>query len=214
MTGSRILLVEGVAGIGKSTTIDRLVRDYVAREPHGKIRTVVTLAQTHTYGPLARGEDARTLTREESIAHLDRIVSWIEWLAEHAQGQNRTKCVILVDTLHLTHCLRPGVVQWTDVVAFDERLAAIGCKLLLLDADDDTVRTRTVMGRADTEFIRDYARGRFGSSDDALIAHFQRERDRFREMFDASAMRKQRLVAEAAIDAVAAAAFAWWSSNE
>ena len=214
MIGSRILLVEGVPGIGKSTTIDGVVRQYIACEPPAKIRTLVTLAQTHTYGPLAAGEDAGTLTRDQALAHLERIVGWIEWLGVQAQGQSRTKCFILIDTLHLTHCLRPGALRWRDVVPFDERLAAIGAKLLLLDAEDDTVRIRTVEKRAATEFIRDYARGRFGADDTALVAHFQRERDAFREMFDASIMAKRQIAAERPMDDVASAAFAWWSSNE
>jgi hypothetical protein len=31
----------------------------------------------------------------------------------------------LVDTLHLTQCLRPGVLAWDGVKTIDERLAAI-----------------------------------------------------------------------------------------
>jgi hypothetical protein len=211
---SRILLVEGVPGIGKSTTIDQMLRDYVAGEAPGRIRTVMTLAQTHTYGPLAAGEDAGLLTREQSIAHLERIVGWIEWLARESLGQHRLKTHVLVDTLHLTHCLRPGVLQWSDAAPFDVRLAASGCKLLLLDAGDDTVRTRTVMARAETEFIRGYALGRFGHDEASLVTHFQRERDRFREMFQRSAMAKRTVAAEAPIEDVTAAATRLWSSNE
>jgi hypothetical protein len=209
-----ILLVEGVPGIGKSTTIDGVVRKYVAREGAGKIRTLVALAQTYTYGPLAAGEDAGTLTRDESLAHLDRIVSGIEWLVTHGRGQGRTKTHIVIDTLHLTHCLRPGRLQWDDVRPIDARLTAAGCRLLLLDAEDDTIRTRTVMARAETEFIRRYARGRFGDSDAALVAHFQHERDRFREMFSQSSMPKMTLTAERGLAENVSAAAAWWSSNE
>jgi hypothetical protein len=48
-----------------------------------------------------------------------------------------------------------------------------------------------------------------------LIAHSQRERDRVRVMFDASAMsQRRRIAAERTIDDVASTALAWWSSNE
>src|SRR3712207_9512893 len=114
-TLSRLLLVEGVPGIGKTTLVDKLLRSYVADTPVEKIRTVLSLAQTHTYGPLAAREDDRTLTREDCLAHLHGILTWLEWLISSAGFAMRTKCVVVIDTLHLTHCLRPGVVSWQDV---------------------------------------------------------------------------------------------------
>jgi hypothetical protein len=207
---SRLLLIEGVPGIGKSTTLDQLLRRYVAGEEEGKLRTVMNLAQTHTYGPLAAGEDSGELTGRECLDHIAGIVRWLEWLARGTRRESRTKTFILVDTLHLTHCLRPGVVEWEEVATFDQRLAGIGCKLLLLDAEDETVRTRTVGWRAGTEFIRGYALGRFGRDEAELVRHFQRERDRFRQMFAESAMRKMLLRAEASIEEVASEAGRFW----
>jgi len=210
VSGSRLLLVEGVPGIGKSTLLDGALRRYVDAEAEGRLRTVVLLAQTHTYGPLAAGEDDGTLTREACLRHLERIVGWLEWLAESARGQPRPKCLVLVDTLHLTYCLRPGVVGWEDVAPFDRRLAAAGCALLLLDAEDSTVRERTVRARADTEFIRGYALGRFGCDEAELVEHFRGERDAFRRMFAASSMRKLRLAAEDPPGEAAASAAEFW----
>jgi len=207
---SRLLLVEGVPGLGKSTILDALMRRYVAETPAERLRTVVMLAQTHTYGPLAAREDDGTLTVDDNLHHLDRIVTWLEWLVASARDAPRTKCVVLVDTLHLTHCLRPGVVSWVDVAAVDRRLHAIGCRLVLLDARDGTVRERTVLARSTTEFIRGYARGRFGDSEAALIGHFQRERDRFRTLFAASAMAKRKIAAEDAVDDSIQAALEFW----
>jgi hypothetical protein len=195
-TATRLLLIEGVPGIGKSTLVDRLLRHYVANEASGRLRTLVSLAQTHTYGPLVQREDAGTLTARENLAHLESIAATVEWLERTGRDQPRPKTFVTVDTLHLTHCLRPGVLQWSDVADIDRRLANAGCKLLLLDAADETVRARTVLARAETEFIRGYALGRFGDSGEALVAHFCRERDRFREMFSLSVMVKLRLQAE------------------
>jgi AAA domain len=204
--GSRILIVEGVPGVGKSTLVDQLLRRFVASEPIGRLRTVIGLAQTHTYGPLAPREDNGTLTTAENAAHLERIVSTLEWLAAHARGQSRVKTFVVVDTLHLTHCLRPGVVQWQHVTTFDARLAALGCKLLLLDATDDTIQSRSVVARADTEFIRGYALGRFGRNQSELVDHFCRERDKFRAMITCSAMLTLTLDAEDAPDELVDAA--------
>ena len=207
---SRLLLVEGVPGLGKSTILDGLMRRYVDETPAERLRTVGMLAQTHTYGPLAAREDDGTLTVDDNLHHLDRLVTWLEWLVESARDATRTKCVVLVDTLHLTHCLRPGVVSWADVATIDRRLHAIGCRLLLLDAEDDTVRDRTVLARATTEFIRGYALGRFGDSEAGLIGHFQRERDRFRTLYAASAMTKRMVAAEDAVDDIIHTALAFW----
>ncbi|MGA8103591.1 MAG: hypothetical protein WB869_15630, partial [Candidatus Acidiferrales bacterium] len=69
------LLVEGTSGVGKSTLIDALIRRHAESAPPRKIRTLVHLAQSHTYGPLARPENAGTLTVAENQQHLERIVA-------------------------------------------------------------------------------------------------------------------------------------------
>src|SRR5579871_6163567 len=125
------LLVEGTSGVGKSTLIDALIRRHVSAAKPRKIRTVVHLAQSHTYGPLALRED-RGLTVDENLRHLERIVGTAEWLHASVQEHTRPWCFLLMDTLHLTHCVRPGVVKWKDVATYDARLAALGCKLLFL----------------------------------------------------------------------------------
>ena len=117
---------------------------------------------------------------------------------------------MLVDTLHLTHCLRPGPVEWGDVEPFDRRLAAAGCRLLLLDGEDDTIRGRCVAERADTQFIREYAMRRFAPDLPGLERHFIGERDAFRRMFAHSAMPKLTLAAEAPVEYAATAAHAFW----
>ncbi|HYH80385.1 MAG TPA: hypothetical protein VEX86_11330 [Longimicrobium sp.] len=211
---SRLLLVEGVSGLGKSTLLDALVRRHVADAEPRRLRTVVHLTQAHTYGPLAAGEDAGTLTREACIEHLEGIVGTLEWLAASVAGEATAKCFVVVDCLHLTACLRPGVVSWGDVAPLDRRLAALGCRLLLLDGDDDTVRERAVRARWETDFIQGYARRRFGPGEAELVAHFQRERDVFRELFAASQMPRLQLPAEASELETAEAAFRFWRDAE
>jgi|WetSurMetagenome_2_1015567.scaffolds.fasta_scaffold177810_2 hypothetical protein len=211
---AQVLLIEGVPGIGKSTILDSMLRSYIEGEAEGKLRTVTSLAQTHTYGPIAVREDLGTLTKEENLNHLDYVVTWLEWIAKNSKNQHRPKSFLLIDTLHLTQCLRPGVVKWEDVISFDRRLTGIGCKLLLFDANDDTILKRTIEARTDTEFIRGYALGRFGQDKSELLQHFHNERNAFREMYSASSMKKLCLMSEASIEETTASAARFWLSPD
>jgi GTPase SAR1 family protein len=53
MTPFKALLIEGTSGVGKSTLIDALIRRHVNSSTQRKIRSLIHLAQSHTYGPLA-----------------------------------------------------------------------------------------------------------------------------------------------------------------
>jgi hypothetical protein len=183
----KALLIEGTSGIGKSTLIDGLLRRHVSDARERKIRTLYHMAQTHTYGPLARQEDAGTLTVEQNLRHLDRIVSQLEWLHAGAQEHDRPFCFVLLDTLHLTHCVRPGVVGWPDVAAIDRRLAGIGCKLLFLGATPDAIWERGIVPRMDQQFIQVYAQ-KFGKTLEEIHHYFVREQERLGDLARRSVM--------------------------
>ena len=51
---SRLLLVEGVPGVGKSTLLDALLRAYVQQHPTGRLRALLHLTQAYTLGPSYR----------------------------------------------------------------------------------------------------------------------------------------------------------------
>ncbi|MGZ6071994.1 MAG: hypothetical protein ACXWK8_12315, partial [Myxococcaceae bacterium] len=131
---SRVLLVEGVPGVGKSTLLDALLRRHVEDRPPRQVRTFLHLTQAHTYGPLAPDEDRGTLTPAAALAHLERVVGTLEWHVHALTAEHTPKLFALVDTLHLTQCHRPGVLGWTDVAPLDARLAALGCRLVFLRA--------------------------------------------------------------------------------
>jgi hypothetical protein len=207
MSQVHALLVEGVPGIGKSTLIDGMIRRHVGSADERKIRTLLHLSQTWTYGPLAPAEDAGTLTEEENRRLLDRVVQTLEWLREDV-SRSAPPCFALIDTLHLTHCVRPGVLPWSDAVTFDRRLAEAGCRLLLLRGRTETIRERSVKGRTGTQF-RQYA-NKFGPDDESLASHFFAEQARFDEMFADSAMTKKSLDNDGPAGDIADEAYRFW----
>src|SRR5579883_3405159 len=206
------LIVEGTHGVGKSTLIDALIRKHVGESPERKIRTFLHLAQSHTYGPLAHGEDAGTLTVAQNLAHLEHIVEILEWLERSVRDHQRAACFAIVDTLHLTHCVWPGRVQWRDVAPIDERLGRIGCKLLFLEGSPQTIRARGIEAAAGTQFLTEYAQ-KFGSTSNELCAYFVREQASIEELAARSSMQRRTLSADGALNEIAQAAYAFLRSG-
>ncbi|MBV9389334.1 MAG: hypothetical protein JOZ78_23170 [Chroococcidiopsidaceae cyanobacterium CP_BM_ER_R8_30] len=205
----KALLVEGIPGIGKSTLLDALLRQHVDAAQPRRIRTLLHLAQSHTHGPLASAEDTGTLTVSENQQHLERIVSIVEWFHACVQEQTIPKCFVLIDCLHLTHCVRPGVVTWSDVAGFDRRLAALGCKLLFLQVSLETIWDRSIVARADWQFIRVYA-AKFGKTHEELHRYFQSEQEQIASMFEQSAMPKLLLQNDGRLEDVITEAERFW----
>jgi len=172
----------------------------------------VHLAQSNTYGPLAQAEDHGTLTVDANRCHLERIVGTIEWLHASVQEHTRPWCFVIVDTLHLTHCFRPGVVQWSDVEPYDERLAALGCKMLFLRGSEDTIWERGIKPRLDQQFIQEYAR-KFGRTHEEIHSYFVREQEKLVKLFSFSAMTKRLLQNDGGIDSVLEEAVRFWSED-
>ncbi len=174
---SRILLVEGISGIGKSTLIDALLRRYVADRSPRKLRTLVHLTQAHTYGPLAVDEDRGTLTVEQNLAHLDRIASLLEWHVRALTAERQPKFFAIIDTLHLTQCHRPGVVSFDDVADIDRRLARLGAKLLFVHASPEMLWERGIWARRSDEFVTDYAARKWGHTLEEIHRYFVSEQE-------------------------------------
>jgi hypothetical protein len=206
------LLVEGTSGVGKSTLIDALIRRHVVSAPPRKIRTLVHLAQSHTYGPLAVPEDRGTLTVTENQRHLERIVSHLEWLHTSVQRHSKPWCFVVIDSLHLTHCVRPGVVRWTDVAAFDQRLAALDCKLLFLHTSAASLWERGILARKNEQFIQQYAR-KFGDIHEKIHKYFVNEQEALLRLFEQSSMPKLLLNNDGQSEIVFDQAFQFWTQS-
>jgi hypothetical protein len=128
------------------------------------------------------------------------------------QEHERPWCFVLVDTLHLTHCVRPGVVKWSDVAPFDRRLAALGCKLLFLEGTPATIWDRGIQPRADQQFIQEYAR-KFRRTPEEIHSHFVREQEALVELFSCSVITKRLLQNDGTLDHALAEALRFWTED-
>jgi thymidylate kinase len=210
-TPFKALLVEGTSGAGKSTVIDALIRRHVNTAEPRKIRSLIHLAQAHTYGPLAVAEDNHTLTVNDNACHHDRIVSAIEWLHASVQEHTRPWCFVIVDTLHLTHCVRPGVVRWPDVASIDARLAALGCKLLFLQVSPATIWERGIVTRMKEQFVLNYSK-KFGRTHEEIHEYFVKEQETLLKLFAHSVMPKLQWDNDQAKENALDAAYNLWMS--
>jgi len=186
---SHLFLIEGVPTSGKSTLIDALVRDHVRSAPVRQIRTLVSLTQDHTGGPLNPAEDAGMLTRDDTFAHLHTIGGYLSWLVEAATQGDMPQPWIVVDTLHLTHCVRRGL-EWEEVATLDAVLARVGGKLLFLKVSPETIRSRLFEKPERAAFCQGYAR-RFGKTPEDIHRYFVDEQERMEKLYEASSLRKR-----------------------
>lgn len=209
---SHLLLVEGIPTSGKSTLIDTLVRDRVASAPIRGIRTLVSLTQNHTWGPLVPAEDAGTLTRQDTIAHLQTVGEHLSWLVRAAARGNMPQPFIVVDTLHITPCVRRGL-EWRDVESLDAALAGLGARLLFLRVSAQTVWRRLFEGEERAAFRDGYAR-RFGKTPEAMHAYFMREQERMERLYEVSSLQKQILHADRPLTQYVGTARDFWSRDQ
>ena len=209
---SRVLIVEGTSGVGKSTLIDRLLRRYVADRPERKLRTLLHLTQAHTYGPVAVDEDRATLTAEQNLRHLDQVVSVLEWHVSSLTAETRIKFFAVVDTLHFTHCHRPGVLNWEHVSGLDHRLARIGARLLFLHGSSQTIWDRGIAPRRDEEFITGYACPKFGETLEEIHQYFVAEQESMRRRLSGTSIVYREIDADGDINSNVEEAYEFWLS--
>jgi len=207
---ARILIVEGTSGIGKSTLIDGLLRKYISENK--KIRSLLHLTQANTYGPLAIDEDNNTLTKEMNRTHLGNIFNLLDWLVSSLKTEhNKVKFFGIIDTLHLTHCVRPGVVAWNDIRDYDSRFKSIECKLVFMSAQPKTIWGRGIVPRINENFITNYGK-KFGNNSNAIHQYFINEQTTLEKLVASSQLNKIYIQAEDDLEKNIEISYNFWVS--
>jgi predicted AAA+ superfamily ATPase len=79
---SRIILIEGIPGTGKTTLINLLIKRYVTENE--KIKTLFHLSQLHTYRPIVSDEDNFYASKTETLNHLKKnyncLIGVFQWV--------------------------------------------------------------------------------------------------------------------------------------
>ena len=101
------------------------------------------------------------------------------------------------------------MVKWSDIEAFDQRLAALGCKLIFLEATPSALWERGIEPRVNEQFMQ-YAR-KFGENHEAIHNYFVREQETLAGLFSRSAMPKLLVNNEGDPKTALDAAFGLWN---
>jgi hypothetical protein len=157
-------------------------------------------------------EDTGTLTVQQNRAHLERITGMLEWLHGSVQEHSAPWCFLILDTLHITQCARPGTVQWNDVHSFDQRLASLDCKLLFLKTSSASIWERGIVPRKNEPFLIQYAR-KFGNTPEEIHQYFVSEQELLGELFARSTMPKLPLDGDRPSEEVLEEAYEFWTDS-
>jgi len=201
VTASRILLVEGIPGIGKSTLVNGLEARYAA-EARGRSRSFLRLGQAHTHWPATRGGT------EAARACIARALRTVEGMAAAVLEEREPYFWCLIDTLHLTLAERPGGLSAEEVGECGARLARLGARLVLLTAREETLRRRCIDGREGNPWLSEML-ARHGGPD-AMVAALMGERRRMMGAAARQPMPVASFEAEAPAPDLVEAAWGFW----
>ncbi len=204
---SKIILVEGIPGSGKTTLINALLKEHIQQK--NKIGTLINLSQLHTYKPVVFDEDNFYADKTDNLNHLSKILNLLIWCVSTANKSS--KLLITIDTLHVTHCFRPGNISWTDVDLLDRQLAELDCKLIFLKAMPETIWERAILKRneADELYLPKYQK-RYGDTLEQVHQYYMTEQEKMEKLFENSSLNKITLSSEDSILKNQKAAYGLW----
>jgi thymidylate kinase len=204
----KIILIEGVPGVGKTTLIKGLLREYISQDK--KISSLLHLNQSHTYKPIVSDEDNFYACKTENLNHLSKILDFLN----RAISLGNNKLFVIIDTLHITHCFRPGTVSWTDVSTYDKLLAGMNCKLIFIKAMPETILERAILKRntADKFYLSKY-QIKYGKTLEEVHQYYITEQQKMEDLIKQSILNRMTLFSEDTPQANQDAAFKFWQQQ-
>ncbi|MFN8486173.1 MAG: zinc ribbon domain-containing protein [Caldilineaceae bacterium] len=202
-------LIEGTAGVGKSTLANRLVHNYMKRTPY--INTLLHLGQSHTYAPLDPDNINASFTAEDHVNYLEQIYDTLSFLSQPPGLIPQPKLACIIETLHLTLAVRPGLLSQPQILAYDQRLAALGCKLIFIKVSPESHWERCIWERRNNGFITKYG-AKYGRNLEEIHSYYVAEQRRLLELFEYSSMQKLLVDGESSPETLAEIAFDFWVS--
>jgi hypothetical protein len=117
----------------------------------------------------------------------------------------------LLESLHLTLGVRPGLLSESQLRDFDGKLAAIGCKLILIKVTPQALWQRCIWERRKNGFITKYGR-KYGSTLQEIHHYYVDEQQHMLELFEQSSMTKLLIDGDASPEVSAERAYQFWVS--
>jgi thymidylate kinase len=208
----KIILIEGVPGAGKTTLIKALLRQYISQDK--KISSLLHLSQSHTYKPIASDEDNFYACKTDILDHISKILDLLTRAILFGNDKSQSKLFVIIDTLHITHCFRPGNVSWADVAACDKQLGDMNCKLIFIKAMPETIWQRAVLKRnaADKFYLSKY-QIKYGRTLEKVHQYYITEQQQMEELIKQSMLNTMTLFSEDAPQKNQDAAFEFWQQD-
>jgi hypothetical protein len=204
---AQILLIEGTCATGKSTLMKGLLRKYAWEQD--KPRTLLHLTQAHTYFPLVSEDLKHVPGKKEHRELLRKILAMLDWNTQGLMPRKWFMLHGLIDTLHLTHTFRPGILSWTEMSYVDQRLAEIGTRMIFLRANRETLWERLIAERGKDSSFFDHQR-KFGHTPEIIHEYYVREQEQMELLVRRSALNTLFLKAEDSVSDNTARAYAHW----
>lgn len=179
------IILEGVAGTGKTTTLYKLLASkYWNNKP---FLSSVILSEHHTLRVLENKRLDKTHTKNDSVELLDDHIDYLEairtklkqtsWLERDRTAQ---KMPFVLERFHLSHVYHHDNVAWTDVDSIDKKLYNLNAKLFIFTIKPEDMKHRIIEDYNKSGW-QDYLKT-IGKNDSEIIEYFSKKQEEYLSM--------------------------------